>query len=166
MSLKMQSFKHFQSLLVSALIAAPLAAASSQSLRGSNASVDLMYTTAHSHDLAFLQTPDDVYCAVVSGALVMLSITEDITLDKASYGHRGRFSQADRKMPVLVACEPACARGQARDRSDRREAPGTLPRCRIDPASRAAHPPAGFIDTACRWQIRLVGWRGGIEGGA
>ena len=81
----MPSLKHFQSLLTAALVAVPLAAASSQSLRGSKASVELMYTTAHSHDLAFLQTRDDVYGAVVSGALVMLSITEDLTLDKVAF---------------------------------------------------------------------------------
>ncbi len=68
-----------------ALALAPLAAASSQTLRGSKASVELMYTSAHSHDLAFLRTQDDIYAAAESGALELVSITEDLTLDKVSF---------------------------------------------------------------------------------
>jgi LysM repeat protein len=68
-----------------ALGANPGVSASAQSLHGSKASVALMYTTAHTHDLAFLGTRADVYEAAMSGALVMLSITEDLTLDKAAY---------------------------------------------------------------------------------
>ena len=81
----MPSIKNLQFLAVAGLISAPVAMAFSQSLRGSKASVELMYTAAHSHDLAFLQTPDDVYAAAASGALVMLSITEDLTLDKVAF---------------------------------------------------------------------------------
>lgn len=72
-------------LALAALISVPAVSASAQSLHGSKASVGLMYTTAHTHDLAFLQTRADVYEAAASGALVMLSITEDLTLDKAAY---------------------------------------------------------------------------------
>jgi LysM repeat protein len=64
---------------------APGVSVHAQSLHGSKASVALMYTTAHTHDLAFLQTRADVYEAAGSGALVMLSITENLTLDKADY---------------------------------------------------------------------------------
>jgi hypothetical protein len=61
------------------------AAVSAQSLKGSHSSVALMYTTAHSHDLAFLETRDDVYAAAVSGALSLITINEDLTLNKASF---------------------------------------------------------------------------------
>ena len=70
---------------VAGLILLPAAAASSQSLKGSKQSVELMYTTAHARDLAFLGTPDDVYAAAASGALVMMSITEDLTLNKVAF---------------------------------------------------------------------------------
>ncbi|HEY5061601.1 MAG TPA: DUF5715 family protein, partial [Gemmatimonadaceae bacterium] len=85
----MSSTHHFVSFVFAALSVAlgvaPRVSASAQSLHGSKASVALMYTTAHTHDLAFLQTRADVYEAAEGGALVMLSITEDLTLDKADY---------------------------------------------------------------------------------
>lgn len=61
------------------------AAASAQSLKGSHQSVDLMYTTAHSHDLAFLKSREDVYSAAMSGALVLITINDDLTLDRAAF---------------------------------------------------------------------------------
>jgi LysM repeat protein len=64
---------------------APLAPADAQTLRGSPASVDLMYTSAHSHDLAFLQNRDDIYGATKDGELQMLSITEDLDLERVAY---------------------------------------------------------------------------------
>jgi LysM repeat protein len=67
------------------IAAAMVSAASAQTLKGSRASVDLMYTTAHTHDLAFLKTPDDVYSAAESGALELISITGDLTLDRAKF---------------------------------------------------------------------------------
>ncbi|MDB4878423.1 MAG: hypothetical protein JWM41_4869 [Gemmatimonadetes bacterium] len=71
--------------LASLALILPLASAVSQSLRGSRSSVDLMYTTAHSHDLAFLKTREDIYAATTSGALELISITEDLTLDKVTF---------------------------------------------------------------------------------
>jgi hypothetical protein len=44
-----------------------------------------MYTTAHTHDLAFLKTRDDVYSAAMSGALDLLTINDDLTLDHAAF---------------------------------------------------------------------------------
>jgi LysM repeat protein len=68
-----------------AALVLPLASSPAQTLKGSHASVELMYTAAHSHDLAFLKTRDDVYAAAMSGALEMISITEDLTLNKVAY---------------------------------------------------------------------------------
>src|ERR1044072_7170642 len=56
-----------------------------QTLRGSPASVDLMYASAQSKDLAFLEKRDDIYEAVGLGELELLSITNDLTLDKAKF---------------------------------------------------------------------------------
>jgi LysM repeat protein len=67
------------------LMMAPFVAASAQSLRGSPASVELMYSSAHSHDLAFLQNRADVYSAAMQGALVLISINEDLTLDRVTF---------------------------------------------------------------------------------
>jgi LysM repeat protein len=67
------------------LLALTGASAHAQTLKGSPSSVQLMYTSAHTHDLAFLEAPADVYSAAMSGALEMISITEDLTLDKASF---------------------------------------------------------------------------------
>ncbi len=61
------------------------ALASAQTLRGSPASVDLMYTSAHREDLQFLNTPDDIYRAAMQGALSLISVTEDLELDEATY---------------------------------------------------------------------------------
>src|SRR4051812_30801598 len=74
-----------QKLLSILCIAAVPAALSAQTLRGSPASVDLMYTSARSKDLAFLGTRDDIYQAVGLGELDMISITEDVMIDKAAF---------------------------------------------------------------------------------
>jgi hypothetical protein len=66
-------------------LASPTATAAAQTLRGSAASVDLMYTSAHTHDLAFLKTQADVYAAEKSGALEVISVTDDLKLDKVAY---------------------------------------------------------------------------------
>ena len=68
---------------VVALAAAP--AARAQSLRGSPASVDLMYSSARGIDLAFLATPASIYQAAVDGDLKLISITEDLDLDGATF---------------------------------------------------------------------------------
>jgi hypothetical protein len=60
-------------------------AATAQSLRGSPSSVDLMYTTAHRRDLQFLRTPADIYQAAKVGALKMISMTEDLELDRVGW---------------------------------------------------------------------------------
>jgi LysM repeat protein len=59
--------------------------AGAQSLKGSPASVDKMYTRAVLNDLQFLKTSKSVYESVADHELVMLSITNDMTLDKVSY---------------------------------------------------------------------------------
>lgn len=61
------------------------ASASAQTLRGSPASVDLMYTSAHEKDLAFLHTRDDIYRSAVAGDLKLLLITNDVALDRVRY---------------------------------------------------------------------------------
>ena len=66
-----------------ALAAAPVAHA--QSLRGSPASVDLMYTSARGIDLAFLATPASIYQAAIEGDLKLISITDDLDLDGATF---------------------------------------------------------------------------------
>ena len=59
--------------------------AAAQSLRGSHASVQKMYSRAVMNDLEFFRTSKSVYESVRDGELVMLSITEDMTLDGVSY---------------------------------------------------------------------------------
>src|SRR4051812_23051719 len=59
--------------------------AAAQTLRGSPASVDLMYTRAITRDLQFLHTTADIYNAARSGALKLISITNDLELDKATF---------------------------------------------------------------------------------
>jgi hypothetical protein len=68
--------------VLSISIAVPAAA---QSLRGSHASVQKMYSRAVTNDLEFFRTSKSVYESVRDGELVMLSITEDMTLDGVSY---------------------------------------------------------------------------------
>jgi hypothetical protein len=60
-------------------------AAAAQTLRGSNASVDLMYSTAHQRDLQFFRTPQDIYNAAMAGSLELISITEDLEVDKTGW---------------------------------------------------------------------------------
>jgi hypothetical protein len=60
-------------------------AAHAQSLRGSAASVDRMFTRAVRNDLDFLSTSKSLYHAVRDGDLVMLSVTEDLMLDDVAY---------------------------------------------------------------------------------
>ena len=62
-----------------------LSAVHAQTLRGSRSSVDLMYTTAHQRDLQFLRTPDDIYNAAKVGALKLISISEDLELDRVGW---------------------------------------------------------------------------------
>lgn len=76
----------FRALALAVLISTVVhAAANAQTLRGSPASVDLMYTTAHARDLQFLRTPQDIYEAAKTGALKMISITSDLDLERVAY---------------------------------------------------------------------------------
>jgi hypothetical protein len=59
--------------------------AGSQSLRGSRASVDRMFTRAVSSELDFYSTSKGVYQSVKDGELVLISITMDLTLEDVSY---------------------------------------------------------------------------------
>ncbi len=60
-------------------------AAAAQTLRGSPASVDLMYYTAHQRDLQFFRTPEDIYAAAKAGQLDLISMTEDLEVDKTGW---------------------------------------------------------------------------------
>lgn len=68
-----------------ALIGLASTAAGAQTLKGSKESVDLMYNTALTRDLQFFRTPDDVYAAAKAGSLRMISMTEDLDVDKAGW---------------------------------------------------------------------------------
>jgi hypothetical protein len=65
-----------------AAIAAP---ARAQTLRGSPASVDLMYTTAEGEKLLFMRTTADIYQAARVGALKLITFTDDLELDHATF---------------------------------------------------------------------------------
>jgi len=58
---------------------------SAQTLRGSSASVDLMYTSAHERDLAFLHSRGDIYEAASQGDLALLTINENVTLERVTF---------------------------------------------------------------------------------
>lgn len=58
---------------------------SAQSLRGSRASVDLMYERAQEEDLAFYRTSSSVKEAVKEGELVRIAETADLSLGRVSY---------------------------------------------------------------------------------
>ncbi len=60
-------------------------AAAAQTLRGSHASVDLMYSTAQQRDLQFFRTPQDIYAAAMAGSLELISMTEDLEVDKTGW---------------------------------------------------------------------------------
>lgn len=60
-------------------------AAAAQTLRGSRASVDLMYSTAEQRDLQFFRTPQDIYAAAKAGQLELISMTEDLEVDKTGW---------------------------------------------------------------------------------
>jgi len=59
--------------------------ADAQSLHGSKASVNLMYTSARGKALDFLRTPDAVYKAAVAGELKLISITDDLDLGHVAF---------------------------------------------------------------------------------
>ncbi|HEY4216515.1 MAG TPA: DUF5715 family protein [Gemmatimonadaceae bacterium] len=80
-----KSFARFAKFAACAVAVVVPATVSAQSLRGSPASVDLMYSAAHTHDLAFLKTREDVYSAAMSGALDLITINDDLTLDRAAF---------------------------------------------------------------------------------
>jgi len=56
-----------------------------QTLRGSRASVDLMYSAAQAEDLSFLRTPSDVYAAARAGALRPIEENDDLELKSVKY---------------------------------------------------------------------------------
>jgi len=76
----------FSSLLITlgaiSLLATSLAA---QSLRGSRASVDLMYDRAQEEDLSFYRTSSSVRDAVKEGELVRIAETADLSLGRVRY---------------------------------------------------------------------------------
>lgn len=65
-----------------ALAASPMGA---QTLKGSPASVDKMYNTAHARDLQFFFTKADIYEAARTGELKMLSKTENVDLERIEF---------------------------------------------------------------------------------
>jgi LysM repeat protein len=74
--------KLLSSMLCLCVVPAGLAA---QTLRGSPASVDLMYTSAHEKDLAFLHSRGDIYQAAVEGDLSLLNVNEDVSLERVTF---------------------------------------------------------------------------------
>ena len=58
---------------------------SAQTLRGSPESVDLMYTSAHDKDLAFLHSRNDIWEAAGNRELSMISINENLTLQRVKF---------------------------------------------------------------------------------
>lgn len=68
-----------------AVLISTAAVANAQTLRGSPSSVELMYTTAHTRDLQFLRTPADIYEAAKAGSLKMISMTNDLELDRVGW---------------------------------------------------------------------------------
>jgi len=75
----------FRALALAVLTSTVATAAHAQTLRGSPSSVDLMYSTAHQRDLQFLRTPADIYQAAKVGSLKMISMTEDLELDRVGW---------------------------------------------------------------------------------
>ena len=71
--------------LFALLLIGTAADASAQSLRGSQSSVQKMYTRAVLNDLDFFRTSKSVYQSVRDSELVLVSITMDLTLDDVSY---------------------------------------------------------------------------------
>lgn len=71
--------------LLALLFVFAAAPAGAQSLRGSHASVQKMYTRAVLNDLAFYRTSKGVYESVRDGELVLIPITMDMTLDDVTY---------------------------------------------------------------------------------
>jgi hypothetical protein len=56
-----------------------------QTLRGSRASVDLMYSTANTRDLQFFRTSTDIYEAARVGVLKLISTTNDLELLRTTW---------------------------------------------------------------------------------
>src|SRR5215217_8190690 len=81
----MRQLRIFLMLAVAGFAAIGPATADAQTLRGSHASVDLMYASAHARGLDFFKTPDEIYQAAMSGALELISITEDLELDETTF---------------------------------------------------------------------------------
>jgi LysM repeat protein len=72
-------------LLLALLCVSNALPAAAQSLRGSQASVQKMYTRAVLNDLEFLRTSKSVYESVRDKELVLVPITMDMTLERVSY---------------------------------------------------------------------------------
>jgi hypothetical protein len=81
----MQSLTHRALALAVLTLTAATTVANAQSLRGSPSSVDLMYTAAHRRDLQFLRTQADIYEAARVGALQLISITNDLDIERVQY---------------------------------------------------------------------------------
>jgi hypothetical protein len=82
----MQPSTVFRALVLSAVFAAPAAAQKRpQTLKGSSASVDLMYNAANSRGLQFLRSSADVYEAARVGAFKLISTTEDLELLRTTW---------------------------------------------------------------------------------
>jgi hypothetical protein len=59
--------------------------AAAQTLRGSRASVELMYERAQEQSLDFMATPAEVYRALAAGSLEVLSFSDDLALEKTGF---------------------------------------------------------------------------------
>src|SRR4051812_1526910 len=78
----MQPYRILPALALTVALSIP---AHAQTLRGSRESVDLMYSTAQSRDLQFLRTTADVYEAARVGALQLITMTDDLELERATF---------------------------------------------------------------------------------
>jgi len=81
----MSAFRTVNAVGIAVLVGLGAARMDAQTLRGSQSSVDLMYSSAHARDLEFLGTPDEIYAAAMAGALKLISVTEDLELDEARF---------------------------------------------------------------------------------
>ena len=137
-----------------------------QTLRGSPASVDLMYSSAHEKDLAFLQTRGDIYDAAVAGDLALISINQDLSLQRVKFPFvlPGTLAFAD---SLAVAYRAACGErllvtsgARPIDEQPRNASPKS-----VHPTGMAVdfHKPSGACLTWLRSSLLALEGRGVIE---
>src|SRR4051794_24940192 len=81
----MWDVRKLSSILVAGIALGGATTGAAQTLRGSRASVDLMYARAQESELDFMATAGEVYRALAAGTLKTLSFSDDLALDKAAF---------------------------------------------------------------------------------